>query len=63
VSVTRKTDPAPDYRITMRRSPDLSEEECDRRIHQAYQYILSWPLPDEEPPEEESDAAPDPNDS
>jgi len=54
----RPPDSEPKYRITMRRSPDLSEEECDRRIHQAYEYILSWPLPIEDAPKEEPDADP-----
>lgn len=46
------------YRITMHGSPDLSEEECDRRIHQAYEYILSWPLPEKDASKEEHDEHP-----
>jgi len=58
--VTRKPkrEAQPKYRVTMHRSPGLTEAERQRRIHQAFEYILSWPLPEEEPSEEEHNEHP-----
>lgn len=51
-----KKNKQPKYRISMERTPGLTEDERRRCLRQVYDEILSWPLERKQREEEESKA-------